>query len=437
MTRFAQRARNFCTHFPVVGLAAVLATFVDASAQTPERTVRVGIVNPLQGPAASAFGISGDQAAKMMVDAINEGILPAPYNTPGLAGGKITPVYLDETGSISSQVQDFRNLVSRDSVEAVIGYVSSGSCLAIAPVAEELKMLTVLYDCATPRIYEERDYRYVFRTTGTATADAVAAARYTVEMMPNLENYGGINQNYAWGQDAWRDYQLAMSHLLPTTKPAFELFPQLFAGQYGDEISKIAINRPQALMSSFWGGDLESFVLQATLRGLGRQTQLVLLAAETTVFTLKDKLPSGAFIGGRGGSEGVFVQDTPLSQWFRQEYKARYGNEPTSLAYLMARSFLALKIAYDKAGPQADTEGLVNAMEYLEFESFGTNVKLSSGKGRQAVTDVSFATSSWNADLQVPEFKDVRVYPAACVTPPSAMTSQEWLEKGMPGADCD
>ena len=37
----------------------------------------------------------------------------------------------------------------------VIGYISSGDCLGIAPVAEELKKLTVLFDCGTPRIFED------------------------------------------------------------------------------------------------------------------------------------------------------------------------------------------------------------------------------------------------------------------------------------------
>ena len=52
-------------------------------------------------------------------------------------------------------VTEFRNLVQRDKVDAVVGYISSGSCLAVTPVAEELKALTVYFDCGTPRIFEE------------------------------------------------------------------------------------------------------------------------------------------------------------------------------------------------------------------------------------------------------------------------------------------
>src|SRR5436853_503779 len=84
-----------------------------------------------------------------------------------------------------------------------IGVISSGDCLAVAPVAEEMKKFTVLFDCATNRIFEEGTYKYVFRTTTMATQENVAAARYISESFPNLKSFSGINPNYAWGQDAW------------------------------------------------------------------------------------------------------------------------------------------------------------------------------------------------------------------------------------------
>src|SRR3989442_11942467 len=46
---------------------------------------------------------------------------------------------------------------SRREVDAVVGYLVAGSCLAVAPVADELKMLTLLSTCSTPRIFEEND----------------------------------------------------------------------------------------------------------------------------------------------------------------------------------------------------------------------------------------------------------------------------------------
>ena len=174
-----------------------------------------GIVSFLTGPAASPFGIPGRNGAEIVIEALNAGKAPAPFNTVGFGGTKVEAKYIDEAGSAANTVTEFRNLVQRDQVDAVVGYVSSGSCLAVTPVAEELKALTVFYDCGTPRIFEEKARTYVFRVSPHATMDNVAAARYLLAKKKNVTSYSGINQNYAWGQDSWRDFVGAMKVLAP------------------------------------------------------------------------------------------------------------------------------------------------------------------------------------------------------------------------------
>ena len=61
---------------------------------------------------------------------------------------------VDEAGGATKQVQEFRNLVQREKVDAVLGYVSSGDCMAVPQVAEELKAFLVLYYCGTPRVFD-------------------------------------------------------------------------------------------------------------------------------------------------------------------------------------------------------------------------------------------------------------------------------------------
>src|SRR4029077_8332287 len=111
-------------------------------------------------------------------------------------------VGIDEAGPANSVVIEDRHLVQRSNVDLVIGYISSGNCLAIAPVAEELKKFTNFYDCGTPRIFEDASYKYVFRTSSHATKDSVGAALYVKDLKPNLKSIAGLNQNYAWGQDS-------------------------------------------------------------------------------------------------------------------------------------------------------------------------------------------------------------------------------------------
>ena len=161
--------------------------------------------------------------------------------------------------------------MQRDQVDAVVGYISSGSCLAVTPVAEELKALTVYFDCGTPRIFEEKPRKYVFRPTSHATMDNTGAARYLIAKKKDITFFSGINQNYAWGQDSWRDFEAAMKVLAPKAQVDKVLFPKLFAGEFGAEISTLLTSKSQALHSSFWDGDLESFIIQSGARGLAKR----------------------------------------------------------------------------------------------------------------------------------------------------------------------
>ena len=170
------------------------------------QNVKIGIVAFISGPAAAPFGVPAKNSADFVIDELNAGRVPAPYNKNGFGGSTIETVIVDEAGSTTTQVTEFRNLVQRHNVDLVIGYISSGNCLAIAPVAEELKKFTNFFDCGTPRIFEDGSYKYVFRTSSTATKDSVGAALYVKDLKPNIKSIAGINQNYAWGQDSWGDF---------------------------------------------------------------------------------------------------------------------------------------------------------------------------------------------------------------------------------------
>ncbi len=416
------------------GLALVMTAAVQpAEAQD---TVKLGVVSFLTGAAAGPFGIPGKNAAELVIDAINKGELPAPYNSKGLAGMQIEAVYVDEAGGTATQVTEMRNLVQRENVDAIVGYISSGSCLAVAPVAEELQVLTVFWVCGTPRIFEEASYKYVFRTAPHATMDNVAAARYVVDRMGEIGDYAGINQNYAWGQDSWRDFVLSLKSLSPGAEVTGDYFPKIFAGEYGSEISALLVSGAQLVHSSFWGGDLESFLFQAIARGLPQRMPLVLTSGEPLVSRVGDKIPDGTIIGARG-QHADLAPESALNTWLKTAYEERFGEGITYPAYDMTMALLGLKAAYDKAGAAAggkpSEDQVIEAFEYLEFDTPSGPIALTLGQGHQAVSGTAYATWS-SADGG--KLVDIVRYPASCVQPPPDMTSIEWLEQGMPGAKC-
>jgi branched-chain amino acid transport system substrate-binding protein len=420
-------------------LLAQVASAPAQQAAPAAAPIKLGIVSFLSGPAASPFGVPGRNGAEIVIEALNAGTAPAPYNTVGFGGTKIEAKYVDEAGSTAQVVTEFRNLAQRDQVDAVIGYISSGSCLAVTPVADELKVLTVYFDCGTPRIFEEKPRDYVFRAAPHATMDNTAAARYLVAKKKDIALFSGINQNYAWGQDSWRDFVGAMTALAPKAKVDKELMPKLFQGEYGAEISTLLTSKSQAVHTSFWDGDLESFIIQSGARGLSKRMPIIGTAVESAIWRMRDKIPDGTIVGARGAN-GPLAPESALNTWFQKIYIDRYGTPPTYPSYQMALSVLGLKVAWDKAakakGGKPSTEEVAKAFKGIEFDAPSGPVKMALGNGHQGIQATAYGTYRFNKQKNAPEVVDIMRFPAECVNPPADKSAEDWIKAGMPGAKC-
>ena len=197
-------------HKVAFGIAAACAAFAaqPATAQQAEG-IKLGIVTFLSGAAAGPFGVPARNAAELTIETLNAGKMPAPYEKKGINGLPIEMVITDEAGGTTKQVTEYRNLVQRANVDAIIGYISSGDCLAIAPLADELKKLTIFFDCGTPRIFEDATYRYLFRTGAHATMDNVALARYLNRVVIATDDERIMQHAESFGANA---YMTAPAH---------------------------------------------------------------------------------------------------------------------------------------------------------------------------------------------------------------------------------
>ena len=400
-----------------------------ASAQAP---LRIGIITFLSGPAAGPFGVPAKNASDLLVETLNKGGQIPGYEKKGFGGRPLEVVYVDEAGGPTKVVTEYRNLVARQDVDMVIGVISSGDCLAVAPVAEELKQFTVLFDCATNRIFEEASYKYVFRTTTMATQENVAAARYIAENYPNLKTFSGVNPNYAWGQDAWSDFTEAMKIIKPQVEIGTNVTPKLGAGQYGTEVSAVLGSGAEIVQNSLWGGDLEAFILQAAPRGLLARMPNIMITGETVLERLGDQLPDGTMIGARGPN-GPFAPPTSLNKWFQRAFKDRFGVSPVYASYHMATAFLGVKAAYEKAQAankvqEPTIDQVISSFERLKFESVAGTVDMALGKGHQAVQHVPYGTVK-KVDGKI-TLINIKYYPPDQISPPDGMKSIDWIRSG-------
>ena len=413
--------------------AAALPTHAQA-----QETFKVGIVSFLSGQAAESFGIPAVNGAKVLLEAFNKGAAPAPYNKVGFGGMKLEFVYVDENGGATKQVQELRNLYDREKVDAVVGYVGSGDCLAVAPAAEEMKKFLILYDCGTPRIFEDNKYNYVFRTASHGAMDNVALVRYLASRKIKVDTFNLINQDYAWGQDSKKDFTLSMEKLYPAAKPGEDQLPKFGAGQYGTEISALMAKPADVTHSSLWGGDLQALILQASPRGLFKKTQMVFSAADHVLPGLGDKMPDGVILGARG-AYGLMSPKSALNDWWWDLYSKAYGVYPVQAPYRMVQSLLGLKLAAEKAmaangGKKPNGEQLAAALKGSEWESPAGKIRMALGDGHQAMQETAIGKTRYDAAKKMVVLDDIQRFPAECVNPPANMKAEEWIKAGFPGA---
>lgn len=426
-----------------IAAIALAAGVFSAGTATAEETFKVGIVTFLSGGAAESFGVPAWNGGKTLIEALNRGgEVPGPYGTKGFGGMKIEYVIVDEAGGATKQVQEFRNLIQREKVDAVLGYVSSGDCLAIPPVADELKAFTILYDCGTPRVFEEGSYNYVFRSAAHAVMDNVSLARYIKTHDVKADTIAGINQDYSWGKDSWADFIASMAVISPDSKVGTALFPKIFAGQYGTEISALSRNKPSLVHSSLWGGDLQAFVLQAGARGLFERTQVVLSAGDHVIPQLGKKMPNGIILGARGvNGLAAKIEGNDLTNWFWDVYQAEHNVFPVQAPYRMVQGLLGLKSAVEKAmkdngGKKPTSEELAKAMTGLSWDAPSGHIEMALANGHQAIQPNAIGRTKWDEAANEMVLVDVEFYGSRCVNPPEGTKGIDWIKAGFPGAKC-
>ena len=156
----------------------------------------------------------------------------------GLGGAKIEAKYVDEAGSTAQVVTEFRNLVQRDHVDAVVGYVSSGSCLRRHTGGGGTE--------GSHRLFRLRHAAHFRGKAAHAMYSAPVRHRHHGQCRRRRyllarhrrrhQSIHGINQNYACGQDAGAISRRDGGAGAEDRGSTRTLFPKLFAGEYGAEI---------------------------------------------------------------------------------------------------------------------------------------------------------------------------------------------------------
>ena len=409
----------------VAAFAAASLFAVGASAQTGKPAeIKLGITTFLSGP-ASVFGVPAKAAADLYIEQINA--------AGGIKGARIVPIYIDEGVGGDKFLSEYRRVVQEQGVKVMLASISSGNCNTIAPVAEDLKVLNVMWDCGTEKVLEEKRYRYVVRSQANATTEMVASVLYLLRTRPDFKTIAVVNQDYAWGRDSWELFRNTLLTLKPDTKVVAELFPKFGATDYSTEVSRLQGLRPDVILSTSWGGDLDTFVRQAAQRGLTKNSLFVLPLAESSLERLGTTLPDGVIVGARGDHYFLHpeLKDDPKLKSFVQKFKAKTGAYPIYSVYHMVQALDAVVADYEKAiaagkGQWPSTEQLADTMHGLDFRGLTRPVVIR--EDGQGLEDQLLGVTRKTAAYPFPVLDKIVIYPAALVTTPVGKKSPEWVK---------
>jgi len=406
--------------------AAMLSCLAMASsAQTKPAELKIGITTFLSGP-ASVFGVPAKAAAEILIDDIN--------SQGGIGGVKLSATYIDEGVGADKMLSEYRRVVQEQGVKTMISAISSGNCNTVAPVAEDLKVLNIAWDCGTEKLLEEKRYQYVVRTQGNATTEMVATVLYLLKTKPEFETIAVVNQDYAWGRDSWEIFINTLRVFKPNVKVVAEMFPKMGAADFSTELSRLQALKPDVVLNTSWGGDLDTFVRQASQRGVFSQNTLfVLPLLESSLERLGAAVPAGVIAGARGDHYFLHpdTKNDPKHKAFIEKFRAKTNAYPIYSTYHMAQALVGLKTGYEKAikangGKWPTTEQVAEAMRTMEFKAFGHPVRMRADG--QGLEDQLLGLTK-----RVPEFPfavmdKMMIVPAEMVTTPVGQKSPEWVK---------
>lgn len=321
----APTRRGFMAGAAATGVA--LGGFPWISIASAAEPIKLGIPTIMSGRVAQ-LGISSTNAVQMVLDVFNaEG---------GLDGRPVEMLIRDSKAKPDEAARVTRDFVNSDKVDVVFNCEASSASFAVQEVVRESGTLCLHNVSETsslsadPAIRSPNSFRFARQGIHDAVGSAGYAARVAAEK--GLTKWMSVSPDYAYGRD---NTQLFFKLLNQYSGDGIEVlgggWPKLFQPDYTEVITQILQRRPDAIYSALWGGDLVSFIDQATLYGLFDEIEFftINLADHTTMSAVND-LPNGMHSGTRYLAS---FPDTASNRAFDAAYFDRFGVHPTNWSW--------------------------------------------------------------------------------------------------------
>jgi branched-chain amino acid transport system substrate-binding protein len=236
----------------LLAVLSALALFgvPQASAQ---KTIKVGFPMILSGPGA-LFGEPALKGAQMYVEEVNA--------AGGVLGKRLELIPRDTKGNADEAVRVSRELILKDSVDFLVGTLTSAEGPAVSTIAKDNKIVFIAPIPKTDQLTAPANlHPYVFRTASNTTIEGRTAAEIVAKW--GLKRVATISPDYAYGQDVTKAFIEHLKKIKPDAEIVDQQWPKLGEADYTPFINAQMGKKPDAVFSSLWGGHFLTFAKQA------------------------------------------------------------------------------------------------------------------------------------------------------------------------------
>jgi len=341
----------------------------EVGAQIPTTPLKVGLQFLTKGGGA-AWGDPTLKGAKLAIEEINA--------AGGILGRKLEVIERDEAGAEETK-REYERLVTVENIDVYFGLISSGNTPAVAPLAEEYRVLTFFIDGCTDILFEQvvKDPKYTFRITNIQSADGVTAALGAIKFYNLMEKdkirIAHIHPDYAYGRNAYQHTQIVFEKVLgkDRVEVVYEGWPKLFGvTDFGPYITSILASGADIVVTSLWAADFLNFYKQALGYGLFKQAKLVsTISHGIAPHLVGADYPDGNIAGVHANYYFLYPEHESysLNKRFVESYYKRYGEYPTNgsegayVAVYLYKS--AVERAYQALGRWPEPEEIIPFLE--------------------------------------------------------------------------
>jgi len=173
----------------------------------------------------------------------------------------------DSKADANEAVRIAREMILKDNVDFLVGTLTSAEGPAVSVVAKENKIVFIAPIPKTDQLTAaDKLHPYVFRVAANTTIEGRSAAEIVAKWP--VTKVATIAFDYAYGQDVTRAFVDQIKKIKPSVQIVDQQWPKLGEQDYNPFINAQMAKKPEAIVSSIWGGFFVTYSKQAKALGM-------------------------------------------------------------------------------------------------------------------------------------------------------------------------